>query len=141
MTLDLVLDTNVVLDWLVFGDPAVQALAQALEDGHVRWVATAPMLDELRHVLRRPLDARWEARRELALTFALDNRVEIVSPPDLPPARRLHCTDADDQKFIDLALARPTPWLLTRDRALLRLARRARLQGVAVVPPGQWRLA
>jgi hypothetical protein len=37
----------------------------------------------------------------------------------------LPCTDPADQKFIDLAVAERAQWLLSRDKALLRLARLA----------------
>ena len=43
--------------------------------------------------------------------------------------------------FIDLAVSRRTPWLITRDHALRRLARRARAFGVAVVTPEGWAAA
>jgi predicted nucleic acid-binding protein len=48
-----VLDTNVVLDWLLFNDPSVAKLAAAVVGGRVRWLATAAMRDELTHVLGR----------------------------------------------------------------------------------------
>ena len=40
--------------------------------------------------------------------------------------------------FIDLALAAGVQWLFTRDRALLRLARKARERGVIVLRPADW---
>ena len=50
-------------------------------------------------------------------------------------ARRLpltgpRCTDPDDQKFLDLALHAHAKWLVSRDKALLRLARKARPLGL-----------
>ena len=56
-----------------------------------------------------------------------------------PTRSRLHCSDPDDQCFIDLALAQHARWLITHDRALLRLARRARAFGVEVLTPMLWR--
>jgi predicted nucleic acid-binding protein len=130
-----VIDTNVLLDWLVFADPGVSALTAAVRNGALRWVATAPMLDELRHVLDRPpLNTRRPADMEDAIAACCHL---VPEPPDTH--RRLVCTDPDDQKFIDLALHRGSPWLISRDRALLKLARRALAQGVRVCPPGAWR--
>jgi predicted nucleic acid-binding protein len=128
-----VIDTNVVLDWLVFADPAVTPLVRALLGGSLRWVATAAMLDELRHVLQRPpLQSRRPEQLEDVL--ARDCRL-VAAPPEAPP--QLLCSDPDDQKFIDLALHRGSRWLITRDRALLKLARKA--QGrVQVCPPATW---
>jgi putative PIN family toxin of toxin-antitoxin system len=132
-----VLDTNVVLDWLVFDDVAVQPLAQALTEGRLRWVATPAMLDEFSHVLHRPGLERWLARRQQALTFAAASAERADMAP-LPPARALRCDDPDDQKFIDLALAWPARWLITRDKALLRLARAAAPLGTTVCLPSTW---
>jgi predicted nucleic acid-binding protein len=52
----------------------------------------------------------------------------------------LRCTDADDQKFIDLACAAPARWLVSRDRAVLKLRRRAATDGLVIVTPDGWRL-
>jgi len=129
-----VLDTNVVLDCFVFGNAGCQPVLRALERGLLRPVATAQMRGELEHVLSRGLGERWPADAQAILT-RWDRLVRLL--PEPPPSR-LNCTDADDQKFIDLAVAHHVPWLLTRDRALLRLARRARLLGVEVVVPERW---
>ena len=51
MSTPIVLDTNVVLDLLVFDDPATPALQQALDDGALRWIATPVMREELARVL------------------------------------------------------------------------------------------
>ena len=55
-----VLDTNAVLDWLVFREPSALALGDAIRQRRWTWCATPAMLDELRWVLARPLAARWE---------------------------------------------------------------------------------
>lgn len=62
--------------------------------------------------------------------------------PTLPPAPlNLRCSDADDQIFVDLALAQGARWLITHDRALLKLARRAGGRGLAIVTPTCWEVA
>ena len=64
---------------------------------------------------------------------------EVGTPPPLGAAARLHCTDADDQKFIDLAIAKSAHTLVSRDKALLRLARKARdRHGVRICRPEAW---
>ena len=129
-----VIDTNVLLDWLVFDDAAVAPLAEALRTGALHWVATEAMLNELRHVLNRPPLAM---RRPAALEETIaSNCREVVSPPEF--RHPLICTDPDDQKFIDLALHRRTRWLISRDRAVLKLSRRAQRVGVHVCQPGSW---
>jgi predicted nucleic acid-binding protein len=132
-----VLDTNVVLDWHVFRDPRSPGLWHALETGHLRWHATPEMLAELAAVLRRPLGPRWDSRREHTLSENLRPRIALSEAP-AETAHRLRCTDPDDQKFLDLALHLPARWLLTRDRALLKLRRQAAVRGLAILSPEHW---
>ena len=129
-----VLDTNVVLDWLVFRDARAAALAGAVEGGRLRWMACASMRQELSHMLAHRTLSSWapDPARALAVFDAL------ATLRGEPPPSRLKCTDADDQVFIDLAVASGARWLVTHDRALLRLARRARAFGVTVLTPSAW---
>ncbi|MEQ1686818.1 MAG: PIN domain-containing protein [Burkholderiaceae bacterium] len=136
-----VLDTNVVLDWLLFGNPQCAALQRALTCATMRWVATVEMRDELTHVLGRGHLDRWQP--DLALLGAQWNKycVEVPVPPPASHATRLRCTDTDDQKFIDLALACGARWLLSRDRAVLKLARKAQARGLTIQTPDAWAAA
>jgi uncharacterized protein len=129
-----VLDTNVVLDWLVFRETRVAALAAALERGRLRWLATLPMRAELARMLVHANLRRWSPDVERALA-TFDRLAEMRA--SAAPAR-LRCTDPDDQAFIDLALAEPADWLITHDRALLKLARRALPHGVGILTPAAW---
>ncbi len=133
----LVLDTNAVLDWQVFRDGRASTLWQALATGGVRWCATPEMLAELTAVLRRPLGPRWDARREHTLSVGFLSWVDLFDPPSRS-VHGLRCTDPDDQKFLDLALDLQVRWLLTRDRALLKLRRPAAARGLAILQPEHW---
>lgn len=137
-----VLDSNVVLDWLVFEDPHGLRLGAALMQGRLRWLMSPPMHEELLDVLGRldrlPALQRWSSRRKHAQQMVEAWATPVACPPPLPPALQMRCSDADDQIFVDLALAHRTPWLLSRDRALLRLAGRLRPWGVHVVAPARW---
>ena len=137
-----VIDTNVLFDWLVFVDPRLDPLRQALSNGRLRWITCARMLDEFAHVLgREPLSTRVVDREQVdrqIQTHArlVEHRHEPIPPgwPRLTP----RCSDPDDQIFIDLAIAQGAQLLLTRDRALLKLARKAQLRGVWVTTPERW---
>lgn len=129
-----VLDTNVVLDWLLFKEPSVGALAAAVTSAHVRWIATAAMREEFIHVLRRGLAATRHA--DLASLTATWDAHALVLPA--APQHRLRCTDPDDQKFVDLAFAARARWLVSHDRAVLRLKRRAADLGLTVLAPRRW---
>lgn len=128
-----VIDTNVALDWLVFNDPIGRRLQVALESGRLRWLATEAMRDEMAHVLARGLDPRWEA--DEARWRQAWERWSLLSVPPVVGLTTPRCRDPDDQKFIDLAVAHRARWLLTRDRAVLKLARRLATFGVDVVTP------
>jgi putative PIN family toxin of toxin-antitoxin system len=130
-----VLDTNVVLDWLLFRDPSCAALASHIESRRLRWHATLSMRDELAHVLPRPQLKPWPSEHVLTC-FDQWATVSLGEFSALTP----RCRDMDDQKFIDLACALGARWLLTRDRALLDLAKPARSHGVEVLTPSAWAL-
>lgn len=134
-----VLDTNVVLDWLVFADPSVEALAGAVRQARLRWWATAPMREEFALVVDRLSRSRAELDCERLLTEFdrwSDHPPDPVLEPAPPPPR---CADPDDQPFIDLALAAGARWLFTRDKALLALARPSLARGLVVTTPLRWR--
>ena len=127
----LVIDTNVVLDLFVYEDPATEPLRKRLADPQVRWLATAVMREELRRVLAYPQVERRMAARGLrvdAVLAAFDARAQIV---DIAPKAPYTCKDGDDQAFIDLAVAH-TAHLLSKDKAVLCMARRLATLGVVV---------
>lgn len=132
-----VLDTNVVLDWLVFRDPRVAALAQAIGGGRLRWIGCAEMGAEMRHVLTQGALAHRADQSEHALT-CFHRLCVCESLPVGLPSTRLRCSDPSDQMFIDLALTHGAAWLLSRDRALLKLARKAAALGLRIRPPEAW---
>jgi predicted nucleic acid-binding protein len=133
-----VIDTNVVLDWLVFRNPGCAPFVQALLAGQLHWLATTAMRDELAHVLSRGVAAAWKPDHAAVWAAWERHATEVPAVAASGAASRLRCTDADDQKFIDLALGHPARWLLTRDRAVLKLARRTRAFGLDIVTPEAW---
>jgi predicted nucleic acid-binding protein len=133
----LVLDSNVVLDWLVFRDPSCRRLDETIARGAVRWVATVAMRDELEHVLTRTDLSAWQPDRAL-IWSAWARWAALVEAAAAPLAARLRCTDADDQKFIDLALQVGAAALLSRDRAVLKLGAHARPLGLAIQTVADW---
>ena len=129
-----VLDTNVVLDWLLFRSPEGLAVGLQVTTGRWRWIATATMRDELNHVLQRGNFVRWQVDPVAIDAAWAEHCQEVIAPSQ---AVRFLCSDPDDQKFIDLAVA-AAPRLLTQDRAVLKLARRLRKVGVEVLTPSAW---
>lgn len=118
----LVLDTNVVLDLVVFHDPGAAQLLAAIETRKVRLLTTTECLEELRRVLGYPEFKLDPAAQALAYEWYA-TRAEVVETPQPDPLLP-RCRDADDQKFLDLAWAAGAGHLVTKDKALLELARR-----------------
>ncbi len=141
MALDLVIDTNVVLDWLVFRHPDGTAVGEALISGRCRWLYTRTMRDELDRVVAREALSRWTIDAGAVLATFDSHAVDVGVPAPLGEQEHLRCTDPDDQPFIDLAIAHRAHALLTRDRAVLRLASRASRLGVLIATPQAWLLA
>jgi len=141
VTHHLVLDTNIVLDTLVFSDPRTHALRAAVFDEPLKpdllWQATAPMREELARVLAYPHIAVRLAFHGLQAAQVLrqfDTRAHIVPVAPKAPAT---CKDPDDQKFIDLAVSHGAT-LLSKDKAVLCM--RKRLMKLGVVEVGvEWR--
>lgn len=132
-----VLDTNAVLDGWLFADPAMQPLRQAIEAGRVVWLASTRMRQELQHTLAKPQLAGRLGGSECPLA-ALDAWSQRCPEPASPAAHWPRCTDATDQVFVDLALAQRARWLVSHDRAVRKLARRAAALGLWIGPPAQW---
>ncbi|MGV0960320.1 MAG: PIN domain-containing protein [Limnohabitans sp.] len=128
-----VLDTNIVLDLWVFGDPLAQALRSSVEVGQTQWLATPAMRDELARVLAYPQIARRLTLRSLPADTVLghfDRWAQLQ--PDAPKAPYA-CKDPDDQKFIDLAVAHCAA-LHSKDAQVLCMRKRLERCGVALNP-------
>ena len=136
----IVLDSNAVLDWLYFRDPRCAALAEAVTTGRVQWIASAAMRDEIEHVLARDsLGHRWPDGAASVRDGWQRWTTMVEETPALAPLT-MRCSDEDDQKFIDLALATRAIALLSADRAVLRLGLRASAWGLAITTVSAWRL-
>lgn len=160
----LVLDTNVCLDLFVFCDPYSAALATALQEGGVEAVTRADCRSEWLAVLQYPCFALDESRRAQCVA-RFDAVVRCLGSGDgsgdssgdssgdrrgggsghsvagWPPGKAMlpRCTDKDDQKFLELARDSNASMLLTKDRALLKLAGKCRRAGLfAIIKPETW---
>jgi len=120
-----VLDTNVLLSLFVFADSRYAPLRGRLESGAWRALTDERCLGEFRRVLAYPmfsLDAAAQAAAYAAYAVLAEVVAAAADPVGLP-----ECEDRDDQKFLEVARAGKAQWLVTSDKALLRLARRRKL--------------
>lgn len=137
----LVLDTNIVLDCLVFRDHAARELTTAMEAQRVQALVLQYTLDELERVLAypqcrlAPVEQRQVLDRYLAITtmapmpegFGRDN---LLMPAGFP-----RCRDTDDEPFLALAYHARADGLVTKDKAVLKLRSKARRYGLTILAP------
>lgn len=139
-----VLDSNVWIDILVFDDPATRPIRAALENGTLAAVIDSRCLHELTHVLDYSQFARFAIDKTEALA-TVARLSELVAPAlveNAPLAALPKCRDRDDQKFLELAQAAGADWLVSKDRALLKLAKRtARDFGFRIAQPAPFVVA
>ena len=126
-----VLDTNIVLDVWVFADVAAVPLREKLLRGQISWLATTAMRSELERVLAYPkivprLNFYKITLQEVLAQF--DQHAHIV---EAAPKAPVTCSDADDQIFIDLAVAHQAV-LLSKDQAVVSMRKRLSTLGVQV---------
>ena len=133
----LVLDTNTILALWLFEDPALAPLRAWIAGGRAQLLSRDDALEELRHVLAYRQFACPPARQsELVAHYIRQIRQVNAAPPDAALPR---CRDTDDQKFLEIAYHGGARWLLTRDKALLRVGRHRRLRDhFTVLTPERW---
>ena len=125
-----VLDTNILLDLWVFDDPPSARLKTAVEAGQLDWLATADMRSELARVLAYPQIAprlAYYQRSATDVLAAFDRHARMVPPAPKAPVT---CSDADDQKFIDLAVSHRAT-LLSKDKAVISMRKRLQTLGIS----------
>ena len=129
--LRLVLDTNVWLDLLVFHDPSIAPIRAAVSSGRAEILLDVPCFAELEEVLSRPFRRTFDPATALAEARGLAQFFEAKETlPALPT-----CRDPDDQKFLEAAAAAHADFLITKDDALLELARRKSKPSFQIVTP------
>ena len=135
----LVLDTNIWIDWLVFDDPAIAPVKAACRAGHIQILANAACLEELNKVLAYPEFGLDHAQRKSHLEEVGRCAVKHGYQQAAHSTALPRCSDPDDQKFLELARDARADWLLTKDKALLRLGNKRLLAaGFRVGTPQQW---
>jgi putative PIN family toxin of toxin-antitoxin system len=135
----IVIDTNVCLDLFVFRDPRWESLRRALETGAVKAVTRADCRNEWLAVLHYPHLPLDDVSRPL-VAAEFDALIACIAPATAnPPAPLPACKDRDDQKFLELARDAGASLLITKDKALLKLAKRTARSGLfSVIPPERW---
>ncbi len=135
----IVLDTNVCLDLFVFRDQRWQRLMQALTDGEVEAVTRADCKMEW-HIVLGYTHLGLDEAMQTAVRAEFDALIRPCEETIPDGSIKLPiCRDTDDQKFIELAYQSGATMLITKDKALLRLARKTLRAGLfQIVTPEAW---
>jgi putative PIN family toxin of toxin-antitoxin system len=133
-----VVDTNVCLDLFLFRDPHAALLHADLQTGAVVAVTNAECRGEWLRVLQYP-QLQLDDVARATLVSAFDALIQCLPDTAAAATHLPRCADPDDQKFLQLASDCAARWLVSRDDAVLALARRTRRDGLfEIVAPRDW---
>jgi uncharacterized protein len=134
-----VLDTNVVIDWLVFDHPYLEPFRELVSAGQVRVLRHPMVAAEFARVLAYPaLKLCVERRTNLLERYRVQTfEVEILEQFALDdwklPAGFPSCRDRDDDLFLAFAYHARAAALVTRDKVLLKMRKKVRKFGVVIM--------
>lgn len=125
------IDTNILLDIYVFQDPRAAELNAQILSGKLLPVTSEQTNAEFLDVLARSKfgllpDAQQTVLADWQRRSTLRDASQIVPSP-------WRCKDKDDQKFLDLAYSLRPCLLVSKDKQVLRFAKRALREGVTIV--------
>jgi putative PIN family toxin of toxin-antitoxin system len=135
----LVLDTNVVIDWLVFDDPYMAPLRERAEAKDIVVPTHGLAIAELTRVLAYP-ELKLTEERQARVLEQYCRQTTLAQMPDgfAVDAWRLpenfpRCRDPDDDLFLALAYHTAASALVTRDKVLLKMRKKVRRHGVTIL--------
>jgi putative PIN family toxin of toxin-antitoxin system len=112
---------------------------QALTDGEVEAVTRADCRMEW-HIVLGYTHLRLDEAMQTAIRAEFDALIRLFPDTVSDGSIKLPlCRDTDDQKFIELAYQSGATMLITKDKALLKLARKTHKAGLfQIVTPEAW---
>lgn len=124
-----VFDTNVLLSLWVFADSKFAPLREYVDRG--KWIALTDehCLAEFKRVLGY-VQFKLGAEQQAQILCDYSAIAQAGHPRKTFPVVLPRCSDRDDQKFLELARNAGAGWLVTADKALLKMARRNKLAGL-----------
>lgn len=133
----IILDTNVCLDLFIFHDKNCHELWQMLADGIVKAITREDCKNEWLRVLTYPSLSLTES--DIKNCTAKYNEVVFCHDFQKKDYACLPiCKDKDDQKFLELAYDSDAKFLMTKDKALLKLSSKIRKQQLfQIIKPTQ----
>jgi len=125
-----VLDTNILLDIFVFNDERALHLKKVLFDKTRHFVASQKTIEEFADVISRPL-FKLDEEAQAAILAKWQSIAEQRDDSNLAPAP-WKCQDPDDQILLDLAYQLRPTILISKDNAVLQIARRAASEDILI---------
>ncbi len=119
--MNVVLDSNFILDVYFFKNETAVSLFHQLKKAGASFYRTSATFNELKHVLDREEFSKGTAFQEEILDSWSANSINFESPSP----STLKCRDPLDQKFIDLASSVAPSYLISKDKDILKLQRKA----------------
>lgn len=126
-----VLDTNVVLDLLLFNDPKIQSLKKAIKENSLKPIGHYDTFYEFADVIAREQFHLNEAQ----INQLLNAWLELHYWTDEPLPLELYCKDADDDKFFNLAQLCSARYLFSKDKKVLKARGKVKRFGCMVLKP------
>ena len=126
----LVLDTNVILDLLVFQDPAAEVIQTVLDAKLVDAVRTEASMLELMDVIQRP-NFKLSKEQQQIILKQWESSSRLLENSAIEPAP-FTCRDLDDQVFINMAYSIRPALVLSKDLRVLELGAIAQRHGVEI---------
>ena len=126
----LILDTNVILDLLVFKDPTTEPIRLLLDAKLVDAVRSEASMLELIDVIQRPIFKLSREAQEIILQ-KWESSSRLLENTAIEPAP-FTCRDPDDQVFLDMAYSLRPALLLSKDLRVLELCVSAKRHGIAI---------
>jgi uncharacterized protein len=125
-----ILDTNVLISGVFWKGPPFEIL-KAWQEQRFRLAVSPPILDEYRRVLdemmkKRPLPVLTSILRIIDLHSEMVEPVSFSKPV---------CSDPDDDKFLEAALAAHAGYVVSGDATLLKVKQ---YRGIAITRPTQF---
>ena len=131
MPLQIVLDTNVCLDLFVFNDPRWERIKQGLQNQELVAVSRTDCRDEWLAVLHyHHLPVHDDNRCEIVSMFDKNIAIPAFSEKNI---KLPICTDKDDQKFLEICRDTESRFLITKDKALLKLSRKTQALNLFII--------
>ena len=126
----LVLDTNVILDLLVFKDPTAEPIRHLLNAKLVDAVRSEASMRELIDVIQRPT-FKLNQEEQAIILQAWESVTRLLENTAIESAP-FTCRDLDDQVFINMAYSLRPALLLSKDLLVLELGASAKPHGVEI---------